>query len=248
MSLIRTDSLATQIKNEGAKPRWSQLDAYILVHKYVLFYFQVEYRVDMVTRRIDSLKVNDDSEIDWKKLPDEHWNIWSAHTLQRRWLTMKRSVKGYEEMSHAGTCHFSKRVYFVLMSACRTHGHTAHEEGPDTSATDSVACSNAKATSECRDHCRLRSGGRGQSHTRACFMTKETSFLYTYHCTRREWILAGRICCFQRACCDSFWHASPVNNRSRKKQDRANRSYSRVVSARPRTSVPPYRGWQWPPP
>lgn len=52
--------------------------------------------------RIDSLKVNDDSEIDWKKLPDEHWNIWSAHTLQRRWLTMKRSVKGYEDMSHAG--------------------------------------------------------------------------------------------------------------------------------------------------
>lgn len=52
--------------------------------------------------RIDSLKVNDDSEIDWKKLPDEHWNIWSAHTLQRRWLTMKRSVKGYEDMSHGG--------------------------------------------------------------------------------------------------------------------------------------------------
>ncbi|KIP08350.1 hypothetical protein PHLGIDRAFT_104482 [Phlebiopsis gigantea 11061_1 CR5-6] len=77
-----TDSLCTQIKNEGSKPRWSQLDAYILVHK------------------IDSLKVNDDSEIDWKKLPDEHWNIWSAHTLQRRWLTMKRSVKGYEDMSH----------------------------------------------------------------------------------------------------------------------------------------------------
>lgn len=32
---FRTDSLATQIKNEGAKPRWSQLDAYILVHKSV---------------------------------------------------------------------------------------------------------------------------------------------------------------------------------------------------------------------
>ncbi|EKM59747.1 uncharacterized protein PHACADRAFT_114905 [Phanerochaete carnosa HHB-10118-sp] len=78
-----TDSLSTQIKNEGAKPRWSQLDAYILVHK------------------VDSLKVNDDSEIDWKKLPDEHWNIWSAHTLQRRWLTMKRSIKGYEDMTHA---------------------------------------------------------------------------------------------------------------------------------------------------
>lgn len=30
---LRTDSLCTQIKNEGSKPRWSQLDAYILVHK-----------------------------------------------------------------------------------------------------------------------------------------------------------------------------------------------------------------------
>ncbi|KAI0940048.1 hypothetical protein AcV5_001259 [Taiwanofungus camphoratus] len=78
-----TDSLSTQIKNAGERPRWSQTDAYILVHK------------------IDSLNVRDDTEIDWKQLPDEHWNIWSAHSLQRRWLTMKRGIKGHEEMSHA---------------------------------------------------------------------------------------------------------------------------------------------------
>lgn len=46
--------------------------------------------------------MRDDTEIDWKLLPDENWNVWSAHSLQRRWLTMKRSIKGFEEMSHAG--------------------------------------------------------------------------------------------------------------------------------------------------
>jgi len=70
-------------KNNGMKPRWSSRDAYILVHK------------------VDSLNVRDDSEIDWKTLPDPNWNLWSAHTLQRRWLSMKRSVRGYEDMTHA---------------------------------------------------------------------------------------------------------------------------------------------------
>ncbi|PIL37442.1 transcription factor [Ganoderma sinense ZZ0214-1] len=72
------------LKNTGERPRWSAMDAYILVHK------------------VDSMNVRDDTEIDWKLLPDENWNIWSAHSLQRRWLTMKRSIKGFEEMSHAG--------------------------------------------------------------------------------------------------------------------------------------------------
>lgn len=52
--------------------------------------------------RVDSMNVRDDTEIDWKLLPDEHWNLWSAHSLQRRWLTMKRGIKGFEDMSHAG--------------------------------------------------------------------------------------------------------------------------------------------------
>ncbi|TBU33012.1 hypothetical protein BD311DRAFT_473065 [Dichomitus squalens] len=78
-----TDSLAPQLKNTGERPRWSAMDAYILVHK------------------VDSMNVRDDTEIDWKLLPDENWNVWSAHSLQRRWLTMKRSIKGFEEMSHA---------------------------------------------------------------------------------------------------------------------------------------------------
>ncbi|KAF9464388.1 hypothetical protein BDZ94DRAFT_1162036 [Collybia nuda] len=77
-----TDALSKTIKNEGRKPRWSQQDAFILVHK------------------VDSLNVRDDTEIDWKTIPDPHWNLWSAHTLQRRWLTMKRGIKGYEDMTH----------------------------------------------------------------------------------------------------------------------------------------------------
>jgi hypothetical protein len=48
------------------------------------------------------MNVRDDTEIDWKTLPDSDWNLWSAHSLQRRWLTMKRGIKGYEDMTHQG--------------------------------------------------------------------------------------------------------------------------------------------------
>ncbi|KAF9076827.1 hypothetical protein BDP27DRAFT_1312657 [Rhodocollybia butyracea] len=75
------DSLSKRVKMNGKKARWSNLDAYILVHK------------------LDSLRVRDDTEIDWKTLADDDWNLWSAHSLQRRWITMKKSVKGHEEMS-----------------------------------------------------------------------------------------------------------------------------------------------------
>ena len=100
--MCRTDTLSSQIKNSGERPRWSQLDAYILVHKCASCY-DVLAPVGLYCHRVDSLNVRDDTEIDWKLLPDENWNVWSAHALQRRWLTMKRSIKGHEEMSHAGT-------------------------------------------------------------------------------------------------------------------------------------------------
>ncbi|KAJ6539526.1 hypothetical protein B0H19DRAFT_1179462 [Mycena capillaripes] len=78
-----TDSLSKKYKTEGqAKARWSQRDGFILIHK------------------IDSLNVRDDTEIDWKSLPDSQWNLWSAHTLQRRWQTMKKGIKGFEDMTH----------------------------------------------------------------------------------------------------------------------------------------------------
>ncbi|PBK72726.1 hypothetical protein ARMSODRAFT_953124 [Armillaria solidipes] len=77
-----TDCLNPSTKNAGQKPRWGNQDSYILVHK------------------LDSLQIFDDSEIDWKTIPDPQWNLWSPHILQRRWLTMKRGVKGHEFMTH----------------------------------------------------------------------------------------------------------------------------------------------------
>lgn len=72
------------MKGGGVQSKWGPHDATTLI------------------RKIEALNVVDDTEIDWKLLPDSNWNLWSAHTLQRRWLTMKRSVKGYEGMTHQG--------------------------------------------------------------------------------------------------------------------------------------------------
>jgi hypothetical protein len=66
--------------------------------------------------RVDSLNVRDDTEIDWKTLPDPGWNFWSAHSLQRRWLTLKRSIKGFEEMTHAGPFSRLKHIALILPS------------------------------------------------------------------------------------------------------------------------------------
>ncbi|KAI5893379.1 uncharacterized protein SCHCODRAFT_071743 [Schizophyllum commune H4-8] len=78
-----TDSLSKTVKNADKDVRWGQEDAFILVHK------------------VDALDVRDDTEIDWRSLLDPGWNIWSPHTLQRRWTTLKRGIKGWEDMSHA---------------------------------------------------------------------------------------------------------------------------------------------------
>ncbi|KDQ15397.1 hypothetical protein BOTBODRAFT_108677 [Botryobasidium botryosum FD-172 SS1] len=78
-----TDGLSKKAKHEGDPPRWSAQDAYILVHK------------------VASLNVHDDTEIDWKLLPDPDWDSWSAHQLQRRWQSLKRTIKNHEEMSFA---------------------------------------------------------------------------------------------------------------------------------------------------
>ncbi|KAJ7904696.1 hypothetical protein B0H14DRAFT_2327792 [Mycena olivaceomarginata] len=77
-----TDSLSKKYKADGQNARWSSRDSFILIHK------------------IDSLNVRDDTEIDWKTMQDPQWNLWSAHVLQRRWLTMKKGIKGFEDMTH----------------------------------------------------------------------------------------------------------------------------------------------------
>ncbi|KAG8763585.1 hypothetical protein FRC11_001154 [Ceratobasidium sp. 423] len=78
-----TDALNKRVKNAGERPRWSAQDAYILVHK------------------IASMPVQDDTEIDWKLLPDPQWNLWSAHQLQRRWFGLKKTLKDSETMPHS---------------------------------------------------------------------------------------------------------------------------------------------------
>lgn len=122
---FRTDALSKRVKNEGQKPRWGQQDAFILVHKCVLLLY-IDYSTILTPFcRIDSLNVRDDTEIDWKVIPDPDWNLWSPHTLQRRWLTMKKGVKGYEDMTHQGKVSFdflfrhSELFFFTF----RNHGY-----------------------------------------------------------------------------------------------------------------------------
>ncbi|CUA70257.1 Cyclin-D-binding Myb-like transcription factor 1 [Rhizoctonia solani] len=78
-----TDALNKRVKNAGERPRWSAQDAYILVHK------------------VASMPVQDDTEIDWKLLPDPQWNLWSAHQLQRRWFGLKKTLKDSDTMPHS---------------------------------------------------------------------------------------------------------------------------------------------------
>ncbi|KAF6746064.1 hypothetical protein DFP72DRAFT_823432 [Ephemerocybe angulata] len=89
------DSLSKVVKSDGGRPYWSPQDAYILV------------------QRVEALGVNDDTEIDWKILRDHQWNLWSPHNLQRRWLAMKRSIQGHEEMSHRGPLDWVRSLRFL---------------------------------------------------------------------------------------------------------------------------------------
>ncbi|CAE7174524.1 unnamed protein product [Rhizoctonia solani] len=91
-----TDALNKRVKNAGERPRWSAQDAYILVHK------------------VASMPVQDDTEIDWKLLPDPQWNLWSAHQLQRRWFGLKKTLKDSDTMPHSGrtiTFHLRSVAY-----------------------------------------------------------------------------------------------------------------------------------------
>jgi hypothetical protein len=52
--------------------------------------------------RLVSLKLEDELEINWKAISDNDWNLWSAHTLQKHWVVLKKSVKGYEDRTFSG--------------------------------------------------------------------------------------------------------------------------------------------------
>lgn len=87
--------------------------------------------------RVDSLNVRDDTEIDWKTLPDPGWNFWSAHSLQRRWLTLKRSIKGFEDMTHQGMpVPRSLEICATLILNNRNYGYTPSQKGTAALATN----------------------------------------------------------------------------------------------------------------
>lgn len=98
--------MSKSVKSSGNHSKWSVQDARILFSK------------------IESLAVGDDTEIDWKLLPDADWNLWSAHVLQRRWLTMKKSVGGYEAMKHQG-----ERLQIIVLPILLINYHR-HSEYP----------------------------------------------------------------------------------------------------------------------
>lgn len=115
----RTDSLSNALKNEGEKPRWTAQDAYILIHKCVRPLPNGRCSLTRVLfYRVDSLDIRHDSEIDWKTFPDPYWNLWSPHLLQRRWTTMKRGIKGHENMTHAGLFYDIWLDFHALTCAC----------------------------------------------------------------------------------------------------------------------------------
>ena len=100
MPVERTDGLSKLHKNDGQNPRWGQQDAYILIQKCVNLHKPESRLIEYC--RIGALSIVHDSEIDWKQLSDKDWNLWSAHTLQRRWQTLKKGIKGSEDMTVAG--------------------------------------------------------------------------------------------------------------------------------------------------
>ncbi|KAG8817351.1 RNA polymerase I enhancer binding protein [Serendipita sp. 399] len=75
------EHLVKTVKTDGPR-RWLPIDAYILVHK------------------LATIDITDDKEISWRLLLDDGWNVWSPHDLQRRWMSMKKGVVGYEQMSY----------------------------------------------------------------------------------------------------------------------------------------------------
>lgn len=83
------------------------------------------------------MNVRDDTEIDWKTLPDSDWNLWSAHSLQRRWLTMKRGIKGYEDMTHQGLL-FKHHEVIIAYPTYRNHGYPPSQESSSSSRFSST--------------------------------------------------------------------------------------------------------------
>jgi hypothetical protein len=73
--------------------------------------------------------VNDDTEIDWKTLRDDTWNLWSAHMLQKRWMSMKRGIDGYENIPHSGALYMTAVEDILTLTTTRTGRYLTRQEG-----------------------------------------------------------------------------------------------------------------------
>jgi len=72
----------------------------------------------MLLRRLASLKIEDESEINWNALSDSDWNLWSGHNLQRHWTKMKRGVKGHQD-----------RTFLEILKMVKAKNRTKFSEG-----------------------------------------------------------------------------------------------------------------------
>jgi len=126
-AMDRQDSLRKNIKTDG-KRRWLPIDSYILIHKSVCS--PLSMVVCSRFSRVNDLEVNDDTEIDWKTLRDDTWNLWSAHALQKRWMSMKRGIDGYENIPHSGTLSMTAaEKILTVMTTIRTGCYLVRKEG-----------------------------------------------------------------------------------------------------------------------
>jgi len=89
------------------------MDASILVHK------------------VAALNVRDDSEIDWKRLPDNDWNLHSAHIIQRRWRALVSAIKDHEQMPFQEVVEVLLQkhgdVGYFVAKPQKKHGHNAKQ-------------------------------------------------------------------------------------------------------------------------
>nr|GAT60000.1 nucleolar protein [Mycena chlorophos] len=76
-----TDSLSVRHKTGGTGARWTKGDTQMLI------------------QRVAAQPIQHETEIDWTALPEGTWNLWSNHILQLHWFTLKKGVKGYEDMT-----------------------------------------------------------------------------------------------------------------------------------------------------
>lgn len=95
--------LQKRLKNNGIAPRWGALQYYHLVQQYVVsacHHLTVTHLFD----RLKDLTVNDDTEIDWRKIAVQSapWNLWSRYELAFYFRSLKRRIPGHNSLSHQG--------------------------------------------------------------------------------------------------------------------------------------------------